>query len=282
MGFRANTALVQANTTLGRLRLRVAHAPESRPNFTSTILASTSRSMVSPIGPSISLPHCGFLPVIWRIFRRLTLRPSTSAPAPTPTFADYTSYPSSLPPCPQVILANRPAYEEALSRRRFLPHPGPEDTPLFTLYRLYENIVLDRNNGLRNEIEYFWRKRSWAVNDIPDPKDDDAARYAILACITHLLVEAFNRNIGLGLPRDAPAMMTNDMLDEMRTREKKYERVPGWVMEVPPLAETLRLPHHRRIDEDEFDVIEDIDDERASTPFKEKNVLIWKPHIMFI
>lgn len=139
--------------------------------------------------------------------------------------------------------------------------------------------MLDRNIGMRNEIEYFWNKSSWAVSAIPDPTDDDPARYAVLSCIPHLLVAAFNKNIELGLPRDAPAIMSDDEVEELKKREKKFEAVPEWTSKVPPLEKTLKIPYTYDGDPK---VLADFDDERASTPFKEKKVLIWEPHIYFI
>jgi hypothetical protein len=45
---------------------------------------------------------------------------------------------------------------------------------------------------------------------------------------------------------------------------------------VPPLKETLFIPH------DHGEVLESMDDERASPQSKEKDILHWQPHIHFI
>lgn len=210
---------------------------------------------------------------------------ANQAPA-VESISKYAAYPSSLPPPPLEILNDRQEYEFALLQRRHLPIPRDTDTPLQTLYRLYEAVVLDWHIGLRNEIEYFWRKPQWPVHEIPDPTDSsDPARYAILSCIPALLVDAFNRNIELGLPRDAPAIMTDDEIDEVRLRPKVYESVPQWTKRVPALAETLRLPHFQsptNMDSTSLEVIQDANDERISPVFKEKNILIWHPHNYFI
>ena len=165
--------------------------------------------------------------------------------------------------------------------RKSSSHPGNDDTPLYALYRLYETIVLDRNIDMRNEIEYFWRKRAWSVHEIPDPADSDPARYAVLACIPPLLAKSYNRLIGLGLPRDAPGIMTNEEFDEMKSRPKIFERAPEWASSVPPLGKLLKIPHRKHGYDGPWETVDDFDDVRASDPFKEKNILIWEPHIYF-
>ena len=195
---------------------------------------------------------------------------------------EWIEYPKAVPPPPDEMLLQREIYEVALQQRRYKPRPGSEDTPLRTLYRLYEAIVLDSNINLRNEIEYFFRRHDWAVHDIPDPIDPDPKRYAILACIPCLLVDAFNHNIDLGLPRDAPAIMTDDEIAEVRSRPKVHERVPDWTSKVAALEQTLVLPHYETQTGNEIGYLTRLDDERASKEFKAKNILVWSHHIYFI
>jgi hypothetical protein len=75
----------------------------------------------------------------------------------------------------------------------------------------------------RNEIEYFWNQKSWAVQAIPDPKDPDPVRYAILAVLTDQMVRAFNHLIERGLPRDAASDPHADFV-ELATRERVPEK----------------------------------------------------------
>ncbi|KFY09983.1 hypothetical protein V492_05261 [Pseudogymnoascus sp. VKM F-4246] len=219
---------------------------------------------------------------ILQLLRNLKTIFTSSDPTAQLTKTSFTKYPP--PPPKDIFDTYRAQYEEMLFERRYVDLHTDTDTPLMTLYRLYEYILLDQNIGMRNEIEYFWNQDKWAVCEIQDPEDDDPVRYAVLSCIPHLLVAAFNRNIKLGLPRDAPPIMTNDQIDEFRNREKKFETVPEWTKKATPLEETLRIPHIKGGGGEgkELEVLEDMNDERASIPFKEKNILIWEPHIFFI
>jgi hypothetical protein len=91
-----------------------------------------------------------------------------------------------------------------------------------------------------------------------------------------LLVEAFNENIGRGLPRDTPSILSQDELEELGRRDKAFENVPSWTVDVPALAETLRIPHENG------DTLRKMNDSRASPAFREKIILLWHPHILFI
>ena len=76
--------------------------------------------------------------------------------------------------------------------------------------------------------------------------------------------------------------MTND---ELKKQEKKLETVPEWTKNVAPLKDTLKIPHMKGGRGDvtgEFETLDDFDDKRASISFKEKNILIWEPHVLFI
>lgn len=154
------------------------------------------------------------------------------------------------------------------------------DTPLAALYRIYEHIMLDQHIEIRNEIEAFWYHADWAVRDIPDPHDPDPERYAVLSCIPALLCLAFNKRIGLGLPRDAPPIFTRSMLEEWQAQERKYEEEPQWVEGVPRLPETLAILHWDN-DKRDFVPLDGFEENKASPEFARKNILIWQPHIHF-
>lgn len=118
------------------------------------------------------------------------------------------------------------------------------NTPLASLYRMYEYIVIGYNIGLRNEIEAFFNHHTWPVSAIPDPKDPDPQRYAVLAVLPYYLVMAFNRLIEIGLPRDSPFIITPEIEEELKSRERVLEEEPRWVLKVPRLEETLVIPRY--------------------------------------
>lgn len=194
----------------------------------------------------------------------------------------WIEYPTAPPPPPEEMLAQREIYDVALQQRRHRCRLGSDDTPLRALYRIYEAVVLDSNIGLRNEIEYFFRRHTWTVSDIPDPAIPDHPRYAIFACLPYLLLEAFNHNIELGLPRDAPAILSDEEIEEVKLRPKVYESVPDWAIKVPPLSHLLVLPHYETQTGNDMGVLKRLDDERASEVLKAKNILVWSHHIHFI
>jgi hypothetical protein len=156
----------------------------------------------------------------------------------------------------------------------YLKRNSPTDTPLASLYRLYHFIVTDDTIELRNELEFFFNRAEWPVNAIPDPKDTDPQRYAILAVLTALMCRAFNRLIAKGLPRDAPPIVSD--WETLAAQPRILEEVPQWAKEVPALETRLDIP-------DEKDVFLDgPGDPKACKEFLAKNILIEEPHIYFV
>lgn len=102
-----------------------------------------------------------------------------------------------------------------------------EDTPLYCLYRLYEHLVLNHRFGLRDEIEHFWNHSSC----FPIPRTRMRALCCSVMYPPHAR-QASNRNIGYGLPRDAPAIMSNEEMAELSTRERTFldfKSIRGWM-----------------------------------------------------
>ncbi|CEL11140.1 hypothetical protein ASPCAL14245 [Aspergillus calidoustus] len=186
------------------------------------------------------------------------------------------AYPVFPPPPPEKLLADSDHYRLRLGQRAWrTPKGETEDTPLYSLYRLYERLVLNDNIGLRNELEYFFYAK-WPVASIPDPRDSSESRYAVLAAIPALLVESFNERIGLGLPRKADPIVSREELEQYQKEDKIFEVVPDWANRVARLKKTLVIPH------EDAEVLESFDDERASPQLAAKNILHWQPHIHFI
>ncbi|KAJ4148478.1 hypothetical protein LMH87_002944 [Akanthomyces muscarius] len=212
-----------------------------------------------------------------------TASASSAGPPHTPDDGDYSpspaDYPVFPPPPPRSILENQTQYWEGITARKFgAPEGVFEDSSLFALYRLYEFLVLDHVIDYRNCLEAFWRQRNWAVQDIPDPKDGDAERYAFLAGCTFLLLRSFNERVALGLRRDNPSLITPEEAEAARNvpdHLRPWEKVPEWAAAVTPLEDTLVIPTLNGT------LLTGKSDSKADPDFLEKNILLWKPHISF-
>lgn len=227
--------------------------------------------------------------MVWQLQSRLRLwishvKSNITQKGPTESSTDQnhiqiTTDSDRLPLQPRELLAGRLIYEIPLLQRK--PADPDTDTPIASLYRIYEHLVLDQHIAIRNEFEAFWFQSSWALCKIPDPRDPNPERYACLAGIVRLLCLAFNKRIDLGLPRDAPSIFTQSMLKEWRASERLREETPIWVAEVPKLDEILQIPHWDNTQR-EFVPLDSFTDDRASQEFADKNILLWQPHIHFI
>ncbi|KAF9247768.1 hypothetical protein DTO027I6_8709 [Penicillium roqueforti] len=185
-------------------------------------------------------------------------------------------YPVFPPPEPEELLARPNVYRERLFQRIYrTPKDKLEDTPLFSLYRLYESLVLNDNIGLRNEFEYFWYAK-WPVVSIPDPQDPSKSRYAVLSAIPAFLVESFNQRIELGLPRKADPIMSREEMEQYQKEDRIFESAPEWTDQVARLEDTLVIPH------DNEEILGSFDDKRASEQLAAKNILHWQPDIHLI
>ncbi|KAK3942465.1 hypothetical protein QBC46DRAFT_379701 [Diplogelasinospora grovesii] len=200
----------------------------------------------------------------------------------TDTVSDELLFPSWPPPNPREMLSRREFYKDRLGYRKCRTPKGVfEDTPLFSLYRLYEWIMVGHVVNMRNEISMFWWAR-WPVSGIPDPGEQgDPERYAVLACIPALLVESFNERINLGLRREERHSILSP--DEQfawaaTPTNLKFETEPAWTERVRPLDALLHIPDSQPMREEPTT----LDDPEASPAFKKKNILAIKPHVHFI
>ncbi|KAI1910144.1 hypothetical protein LOZ65_006408 [Ophidiomyces ophidiicola] len=116
------------------------------------------------------------------------------------------------------------------------------DTPLRSLYRLYEDLGSENLILISYECEYlyFHPATRWQFSWIPDPKDKDPMRYALLASMVEALVDAFNWRLDLGLGRDKSINYVQSEEPYLR------EQAPSWTLEVGPLAESLVLTHSQK------------------------------------
>lgn len=128
--------------------------------------------------------------------------------------------------------------QPGIMQLRRIPLFRIRDTSLCSLYRLYEDLCSNDLIMMGYECEYFFfhKQHSWRLSQIPDPKDSDPIRCAILASMVEALVDAFNWRLELGLRRDGSG-------DESKERATNFKRegVPVWTATVKSLTETLDL-----------------------------------------
>ncbi|PGH02791.1 hypothetical protein GX51_04402 [Blastomyces parvus] len=105
-----------------------------------------------------------------------------------------------------------------LTNMRSIPLWRARDTPLRSLYRIYEALAAHPGDG-----------------------DVDAIRYALLACIAEELAKAFNWRMSYGMRRDkCKQIRCKSVGDELPAFEP--ETVPAWATKVPPI-DTEEIAH---------------------------------------
>ncbi|KAK2768770.1 hypothetical protein FQN54_000626 [Arachnomyces sp. PD_36] len=117
-----------------------------------------------------------------------------------------------------------------------IPVYRSRDTPLRSLYRLFEDICASDFIMMGYECSYFFYhpEPRWSLACIPDPRDDDPIRTAVLASIVEALVDAFNWRLELGIRRDN----TTDR-SEQRSSNFVREEAPFWTSKVGALEKPL-------------------------------------------
>ncbi|KAG5297792.1 hypothetical protein I7I48_07038 [Histoplasma ohiense] len=119
---------------------------------------------------------------------------------------------------------------------RSIPLWRARDTPLRSIYRIYEAITARECVVIGSEVEYFFyqTRKAWAVHRIPDPCDTDPVRYAILASIVEELACAFNWRMGLGMRCDRRKHIYRATMDEVLPPFPP-ETAPAWAASVPAI-----------------------------------------------
>ncbi|KAF7596202.1 hypothetical protein BBP40_002734 [Aspergillus hancockii] len=152
---------------------------------------------------------------------------------PFPTW----KFPVPDPVAPIDMLGNGELEEsrlEYLDDLRSIPLWRARDTPLRSLYRMYDAIISGTYEALGPETEYFWYQPKWSLQGICDPQDTDPVRYAILACLVEELVVAFNWRLSLGLRRDRNHILRETGQDSFPS----YTSLTGptWTLSVPAIT----------------------------------------------
>ena len=116
------------------------------------------------------------------------------------------------------------------------------DTPLRSLYRMYECLVTDNEDEMMQESQYWFHHQvGWHLANIPDPQDTDPVRYAILASLADALVHSFNHKIRLGLRRGITNNKPWLIQDFRQELNPPWEECPEWCSHVGPLEEPMEL-----------------------------------------
>ncbi|KAJ5689966.1 hypothetical protein N7462_004358 [Penicillium macrosclerotiorum] len=133
------------------------------------------------------------------------------------------------------LLQSRKATAD-LTNMRSVPLWRARDTPLRSLYRIYEAMAAREFYAIGAEVEYFWyqSRGSWAAHHIPDPHDRDPVRYAILACIAEELARSFNWRMRIGMRRDKSKHIFRKTFDDPLPPFTP-ETPPGWTRKVPAI-----------------------------------------------
>lgn len=127
-----------------------------------------------------------------------------------------------------------------LTNMQSIPIWRAKDTPLRSLYRVYEALVAREHYAVGPEVEYFWyqARRPWELHCIPDPCDRDPGRYAILACIAGELAEAFNWRLSLGMRREKSKHIYPEMYGDVPPPFTPVV-APAWTKGVPAIDAEL-------------------------------------------
>jgi hypothetical protein len=127
--------------------------------------------------------------IFWKIFWPLPWRYTLPTPLDSLEIRDH--------PGIRVVRQRYYVHENYRTLRSILSFSS-----LRSLYRLHDVLYADEQNYIMLEGYYFWRRASWHIKDIHDPKDPNPLRYAILV---DSMVEADNWKISLGLRRGVGA-----------------------------------------------------------------------------
>lgn len=152
---------------------------------------------------------------------------------PVPDLVPFTTMLNNIP-----LLESQLASAD-LANMCSIPVWRSRDTPLRSLYRIYEAMVAREYYAIAPEVEYFWyqTRGSWADHRIPDPCDGDRVRYAIFASIAEELELAFNWRLSIETRRDKSKHVYRKTLDVLPLF--RPEAAPSWTEKVPRIDPEL-------------------------------------------
>jgi hypothetical protein len=127
--------------------------------------------------------------------------------------------------------------------------------------------------GYETEYFFFQSRRAWELHRIPDPRDRDPIRYAILACIVEALLEAFNMRLRIGMRRDHRHIPSTN---EGYATYDPIVALPPWAKNVPPIDKQLLRDIMPRRMLDSFGNLvlhEPVEEGKGSEIFLKRNII---------
>lgn len=149
-------------------------------------------------------------------------------------------------PSPRAVLADGSLLAkrwDGLAVLRQLPQFVRADNATASLYRMSEFLSADEPHALVQETQYFWDgpHALWQLEHVPDPRDSDGERYALLASLVESLVLAFNYRMSLGARRGGGVGGEWQKGADADDGREQQETCPAWTATVPPLEVPLVL-----------------------------------------
>jgi hypothetical protein len=153
----------------------------------------------------------------------------------------YLSRPIPPPSSPYTISLNRKLYARKyhlFNQRRDSKLFRLRDSPLASIFRMYEMLLCRMNESLAAEAEYFWT-RHWQTRTIPNPSDHgcerDLDRDRLCEIIVICLVEPFNSRIPRSSETRRPCIWPAAIQQEL----------PQWAQSLDTQSLAFKEVYHR-------------------------------------
>ncbi|KAF8149175.1 hypothetical protein B0H34DRAFT_679469 [Crassisporium funariophilum] len=111
-----------------------------------------------------------------------------------------------------------------------------------------QDVMKERERGILGERWALRQHGSWRnLKYIPDPKDPNPLRYAMLAATVESMAECYSYKISLGLRRGAGVLSRAQDRANFMDPNKPFEDPPSWSSDVPAVEESTSFLPDRAI-----------------------------------
>ncbi len=179
-----------------------------------------------------------------------------------------------LPPPPNQILKNMHEYDQFFQERciREAELDLKSETPLDSLFRMYECLLLDKPVELQAEARWFFSHSDWLLQEIPDPSDyKHLDRYAVLACLTHLLFRVFRDTPRFRCQYPFLSILTDAQIEELKRQENAKVAIPQWAHHVPLLPQPWSI-YYDTSDGGVYEIVQGWMDKSSSGVFQQARI----------